>query len=242
MIGNGHHGIIFSRGCRGNLLRKNLSHDNRGHGIMLDDGKVRDDGNPRHAHAVPSNDNLIEENEVWNNDVGIALEGGNGNVIRDNHVHDNQVGVRLEGAASGNQIVRNTIRASGMFAIFLFGNSDRNRIIGNLIRGGRGAIVVKESVGNVIEGNTITDIVGRGIVLDGVVTGSRVDDNRIAGRGSRPIDTGATPVAGVRGPAGNHTWRWMRTGGFMPAILVWGTVLCVPLVMRIVARRGDPSR
>jgi parallel beta-helix repeat protein len=241
-FGNGRHGIIFSRGCRGNVLRGNVSHDNRGHGIMLDDGKVRDDGNPRHAEAVPSNDNLIEQNEVWNNEVGIALEGGTGNRILDNRIHDNEFGIRLEDAARANDVARNLIRGSRMFAIFLYDACDRNRITGNRIHGGRGAIVVKRSIGNVIEGNTITDIVGRGIVLDGSLAGSRVDDNVIAGRGSRPIDTGRAPSTAVRGPAGNHTLGWMRTGGFVPGMVVWGTVLCVPFVMRVLARRGGSGR
>jgi parallel beta-helix repeat protein len=241
-FGNGHHGIIFSRGCRGNVLRNNRCYDNRGHGIMLDDGKVTDDGDPRHVRAVPSDDNVVEDNQAWNNDVGIALEGGTGNAVRANDVHDNDYGIRLQDRAHANEVARNTIRGSRMFAIYIYDHSDRNRIVDNQIDGGRGAIIVKESVGNLIKGNIIRGIVGRGIGLEGVVTDSKIDHNLIAGRGSRAIDPVPGPGPATEAPAGNRTWRWMQTGGFVPAGLIWVTVLCVPLIMSIRGRWKGPFR
>ena len=235
-FGNGGHGIIFSRGCCANVLRRNASYSNRGHGIMMDDGKVRNDGNPRHARAVPSNDNRIEENEVWDNEVGIAFEGGTGNVVRANQVHHNGHGVRLEGDASGNQVVANVIRASKGFAIYIYNHSDRNRIVDNQIEGGEGGVVVKRSVENVIERNRIEGIGGRGIVLVGRVDDSGVLDNSVHGRGSSAIDVGLASGLTPRGLSGNHTLRWMPPRGFRPALVIWATILLIPLVVGLPVR------
>ncbi len=84
---NGKHGLIFSRGCSGNVMRGNKSFNNGSFGIMIDDGKVApEDGDPRHAVAVPSDSNTIEGNEVWGNQIGIVIEGGSNNTVRANHV------------------------------------------------------------------------------------------------------------------------------------------------------------
>lgn len=235
-FGNGSHGFIFSRGCMNNVLRKNVSHSNRGHGIMIDDGKVRNDGNPRHAYAVPSNDNVLEENEVWDNEAGIAFEGGTGNVIRGNRIHDNQLGIRLEGDASGNQIVANEILASKSYGIYIYNGSDRNRVLDNRIEGGVGGIVVKRSVENVIERNAIAGIGGRGIVLEGDVKDSGVLDNRIHGRGSSAIDIARASGLELDRLAGNRTIAWMPTREFRPALLVWMTILLVPLAVGLPVR------
>ena len=82
-IGNGNHGIIFSRGCDNNVIRHNRSIGNAGHGIMIDDGKVVEGtDNERWVEAVPSNNNVIENNYLADNLDGVVLEGGTGNVVR----------------------------------------------------------------------------------------------------------------------------------------------------------------
>lgn len=241
---NGHHGIIFSRGCVGNVLRRNRSHDNHGHGIMMDDGKVADDGDPRHRFAVPSNLNRIEENEVWNNEVGIAFEGGRDNIVRANRIHDNQYGIRLEGDASSNEIVGNEIRASSEFAIYIYNRSNQNRVVENRIDGGQGGVVVRNSAGNVIDRNVITGIDGRGIVLSGNVTGSDVQLNRIVGRGSRAIDLASANGIAPQELDRNQTRRWLPPRAVPLAATVWGTILVVPVVSSIPARwlRGRRKR
>ena len=239
---NGSHGIIFSRGCMENVLRRNVSHSNRGQGIMFDDGKVLNDGNPRHAHAVPSNGNVIEENEVWGNEAGIAFEGGAGNVVRGNKVHHNELGIRLEGDASGNQIVANEITGSKGFAIYIYNGSNRNRVLDNRIEGGVGGIVVKRSVENVIERNAIAQIGGRGIVLEGEVKDSGVLDNRIHGRGSSAIDVALASGLEPERLARNRTAAWMPTREFRPALLIWMTILLVPVLVGLPVRWAFRAR
>jgi len=239
--GNGKHGIIFSRGCSGNTIRRNTVFNNRGHGIFLDDGKVTNDGDARHASAVPSNNNLVTENEVWSNDVGIVLEGGAGNIVRANTLYNNRFGIRLKDNVINTEIVANTIRANVIFAIYIYNQSTNNRIFGNLIEGAQGGVILKDSPANRVEGNTIVAIVGRGIVLVGDASGSLFTGNTLAGRGSDAIDVmQATKFAAVQTSA-NHTADWLRTGPptfaeealsfvrYRPALLVWLVVLIVPL-------------
>lgn len=237
---NGKHGLIFSRGCDGNILRRNKVYGNRGHGIMIDDGKVAPGKNPRHAYAVPSNDNLIEQNEAWNNEVGIAIEGGSGNRVRSNSIRDNRYGITLKDAATRGEVSGNTIEASGKFAIYVSNQSGRNRIVANIISGGQGGLMIKDSVANLVQDNLIEAIAGRGIVLIGDVSHSRISGNRIKGRGSNAIDSRESFGARTDLFAQNHTAGWEQTGPptytqallmffwYHPGLLLWVTILGVP--------------
>jgi parallel beta-helix repeat protein len=235
-FGNTKHGIIFSRGCRGNVLRGNASFSNRGHGIMFDDGKVLNDGNPRHAHPVRPTANVIEDNEVWGNDVGIALQGAMEHVIRGNRVRDNRHGIRLDGA-DHNLISNNAVLRSRGFAMHLLDGSDNNRIMGNEVQGGEGGIVTQESRHNIIEENAIGAIVGKGVRLEGRAGNSSVNRNQIFGRGSKAIDLTTARSGQVIHPKGNRTQGWMFPREPLPALVLWGAILGVPLVSSLVVRR-----
>jgi parallel beta-helix repeat protein len=240
--GNGTHGIIFSRGCSGNIIRRNSSFDNRGFGIMLDDGKVRDDGNSRHARPVPSDDNIVEENRVWGNKIGIVLEGGARNAVRANDIHDNQFGISVKDNVRESEIISNTIRASASFAIYIYNQSHKNRIIGNVLDGGQGGIVINESSANVILGNMIAGIQGRGLVLDGDMTNTVIAHNTLAGQGSNAIDISNASDLDPNALGDNRTDGWTTTGPptlidratnvlwYHPALLIWATFLLFPLL------------
>jgi parallel beta-helix repeat protein len=245
--GNGSHGIIFSRGCDNNVMRANRSFNNRGHGIMIDDGKVAADGDPRHAQAVPSSHNLIEGNQLWGNEVGIVLEGGEGNIARANQISNNGYGVRITDSATGSEISGNTISASAQFGVFVYDGAARNRIVRNTIAVARSAVVLRSGP-NVVQANTISQISGQGIVLAGDQSGAVVSENTIAGRGLRPI--GILEAEGITAAsiANNAIGAWVLTeprraeltvSGFMarhPATLFWAVVFGLPLLMWLPSR------
>ncbi len=237
---NGSHGIIFSRGCRGNVVRGNFSYSNRGHGIMLDDGKVANDGDPRHLQAVPSTGNVVDTNEVWNNDVGIALQGGNHGWVRGNLVHDNRFGVRLHQSV-GNMVTGNTIRGTRESAIYLYDGSDGNHVVDNRIHGGQGGIVVKNSVGNVVENNAIQGVTARGLVIAGRADLTTLRRNRISGRGSQAIDVGKATGLSPDAATDNRTRQWISPRLPLLPLLVWSIVLIVPPVMMLSVRRKRRS-
>lgn len=246
---NGSHGIIFSRGCANNIIRHNTVTNNRGHGIFIDDGKVLKNGNPRYDKPVPSNNNLVEHNLVQGNVVGIAFEGGTGNIVRENNLEGNQSGVRLNDNVSENTFSNNSISGSTEIAFHLLSGSARNHITANQINGGKGGIVSSESPANQIVDNTISGIVGRGIVLSGAASDTHIQNNQITGSGSQAIDlTNAEDIDQAR-VANNQTSEWVEgrllspteaTLLFIqhrPAIMLWAVIFCVPLAMRAFVRR-----
>ena len=241
-FGHSRHGIIFSRGCRGNIIRRNASFSNAGHGLMLDDGKVADDGNPRHFASIPPMGNILEENEVWGNEVGIALQGALDNVVRSNRVRDNRFGMRLDGS-DRNTISANKMIRSAEFAMHLLGGSDSNRIVGNQIQGGQGGIVTLDSRHNLIRDNMISGIVGQGIRVAGRAGRTVLLRNRIYGRGSQAIDMRQARTPTALDNRQNATNGWMYPREQLPALLLWGTILGVPMLSSILARmRRSPRR
>lgn len=252
-IGNGFTGIIFSRGCTGNILRRNRSINNRGHGIVLDDGKVLNDGVPEHAAAVGSNHNVVEENFVSGNDIGIVIEGGNNNVVRENVVAQNNYGIRLKNAARQTQVTGNRITSTRVNAVHLFGGSAENQITKNEIDSGQAGVVVNGSPGNRVHSNVVSGIVGKAIVLAGQVPGTHVSRNEISGRGTNAIDV-TRVVEGVsyqikENDVTHWTWTGPLTAADMivnlfyyhPALPVWSAVLVFPFLGRM-RRRSRVAR
>lgn len=251
-IGNGSHGIIFSRGCEGNIIRFNTADRNLGHGIFIDDGKVLQNGNPRYALPVPSNNNLIEHNLVRGNDVGIAFEGGEHNVVRENYLHANQTGMRLNDNVSDNEFVNNRVLGNVTLGIHLFNGSQRNQIVGNRITGGKGGVLIKDSPANVVQNNQIAGVVGRGVTVEGPAAETLVTGNTIAGNGSQAIDIDKALDLSAERVAGNELSAWTvgRLMGpletvlnfvrYHPSILLWVIIFLVPLGARLIVRRGLP--
>jgi parallel beta-helix repeat protein len=244
-VGNGFTGIIFSRGCTGNVLRRNRSINNRGHGIVLDDGKVLNDGIPEHAVAVGSDHNLVEENFVSGNDIGIVVEGGGNNVVRENIVAQNNYGIRLKNAARHTQVIGNRISSTRVNAVHLFGGSAENQITTNEIDSGQAGVVINGSPGNRVESNVVRAIVGKAIVLAGQVSGTHVSSNELSGRGTSAIDV-TRVVEGVDYQMKeNDVTQWTWTGPlttadmivnlfyYHPGLPVWSAVLVLPFLSRI---------
>ena len=112
---NGRHGIIFSRGCDGNVIERNTSEFNRGHGFMIDDGRSGVTSGPR--RMVGSSHNLLIQNRAFGNGhSGIEIEGGQGNEVRLNRTVANFTGIRFRSQASGD-IQSNDIRRSRLYGV-----------------------------------------------------------------------------------------------------------------------------
>jgi parallel beta-helix repeat protein len=236
---NGSHGIIFSRGCEGNIIRRNKSYDNKGHGIMLDDGKVdADSKNKRHLVAVPSDNNLVEDNFVVNNLDGIVLEGGKNNIVRNNLViGPHRYGLRLKDDVSNTQIVSNTIESSTRFGIFAYNNAHHNLFQNNKITYGPGGIALQDSPLNTVTANVISQIRGSAIVLKGDIQGSRIMDNVISGFGADPLRTEAmtgVTLAKVLDSNDFSRWRYLLPV-VVPSLLIgtWSAVFLIPIFMTL---------
>lgn len=244
---NGRHGIIFSAACVGNVIRYNESFDNAWHGIVLDDGKVADDGDPRHLRARPSNDNVVEYNAVWGNEVGMALEGGYRNRLANNEIRDNRFGIRLKDNASHNVIEQNDITGSDVFAIYAYAASNDNLIVRNRIEGGKAGLVIRDARGNDFRDNDVFGIEGHAVAAIGAVAENTVNNNRLSGAGSSAIDL--LRATGMDAISGNDVSGWSVVPGFRPLkvladtlrhhppLVIWLVVLVVPVLMRLAPRR-----
>jgi parallel beta-helix repeat protein len=248
-IHNGSHGMVFSRGCSGNVIRHNMSALNSGNGLVLDDGRVAPDGDPRHLRPDGSNDNVIEANMAWGNVAGIALEGASRNVVRGNLLAGNRVGLRLKDESNANKLAGNVIGGSSIIGIDVYGGSAENAVGGNLILGGKGGVVIRDSAGNQVEHNTIRWIAGRGVVLAGAMRTTSVSGNTISGKGSTAIDTQTAHGLPDSAVNGNDVGGWVgprrvdeiySAGNFLrrhPAIAIWLAIFLVPLAWWLPARR-----
>jgi parallel beta-helix repeat protein len=178
--GNGTHGIIFSRHCRFNVIRYNHSFDNGMHGIVLDDGpNLNPDGTPRERQGIPSDDNIVINNVVTGNEVGIVLDGGERNIVSSNVVANNNYGIRMKDAVSGNALSSNRVVNNATFGIYLYNGSNNNQLSGNTVVGGESGLVVRDSTGNVIDGNALSEMHRHGVSLAGDVSGTSVTNNKI---------------------------------------------------------------
>ncbi len=246
---NGSHGIIFSRGCDRNIIRNNDSFDNAGHGIMLDDGKVIPNStNPRYLLPVPSNNNIIEGNRVWNNNDGIVLEGGSGNIVRNNQITGtHRYGIRLTDDVNDTLITNNTIEGMNEYGIFIYNNSQTNVVTDNQIVGGNGGVVIQDSPGNRVQNNSITRVVGAGIELLGNMTGAAIENNVVAGRGLSAIN--ATQTSGVTLSvllAENDVTGWRAPSPMTEhvrygAVIMSMIIFLVPVVVKLTLGMGKAS-
>jgi parallel beta-helix repeat protein len=132
-VRNGRHGIIFSRGCNGNVIAGNTAEFNRGHGFMIDDGRSGVTSGPR--RTVASSYNLLSRNHaIDNGHSGIEVEGGQGNDVLHNRLVGNFTGIRFRSLASGN-IESNDIRRSRLYGVDIESSAGRVLVRNNTARG-----------------------------------------------------------------------------------------------------------
>ena len=141
---NGRHGIIFSRGCRGNLISGNLSQSNGGHGFMIDDGRSGVTSGPH--RMAPSSHNLLNANRALDNGhSGIEVEGGRRNVVRDNEVSGNFIGVRYRDGAAGD-VEANDIGQNALYGIEVEADAGLVTVVGNTAGGSWSDLTVARRV------------------------------------------------------------------------------------------------
>ena len=164
--GNGKHGFIFSHGCSGNILLGNYSHDNAGHGFMIDDGRsTSTEAEPQ--RILGSDNNLLVANFAYGNGgSGIEIEGGSGNVVTENRLAGNYVGVRGKNDASVS-LRDNTILDNRRYGIDVVHSSSVVTITANRISGGWGGVNLAAVDHAVLAANTIEEV-SAPLVVDGV--------------------------------------------------------------------------
>ncbi|MBN1323761.1 MAG: right-handed parallel beta-helix repeat-containing protein [Methanotrichaceae archaeon] len=150
-------------------------------GIVVEGVEVIGGGDrwPEAGIKVKSDKNVLSDNIIRNNDVGIGLENCNNNTIEGCDLSENNVGV-LVWSGSGNIVRKN--RACKNNAGLLFLISDGNFIEDNQLSENCYSIILTEgSQGNTVNWNNISYSIDYGIHIDkadlNLIVGNIVADN-----------------------------------------------------------------
>jgi parallel beta-helix repeat protein len=150
---------------------------------------------------LESQGNLIERNHADQNSYGLYPYESNGNTIVDNELTGNVFGA-YPVESSDNLIEGNTILFSGILGMQVVEDSNRNRILSNVIDvSGFVGVVLGGSTDNVLEDNQLTRHPGFGVIIANTAR-TEVRHNTIG----PPNSHGASPPpqAGVTLGVSNH--------------------------------------
>jgi parallel beta-helix repeat protein len=180
---NGRHGIIFSRDCLRNVIRRNVSEHNNWHGIVIDDGQFG---------IGPSNFNVVVDNIARDNaKVGIQVDGSSHNLIRHNRITGGRQGIRILGSAFDNVVARNSIREASDFGLIVHAPSRRTLFARNLVADTPTGVRIHGAADATVTRNRILRVVSHAVKVDdaGRASATRVliGQNRIHGSGTSPI-------------------------------------------------------
>jgi len=155
--GNGKHGFIFSRGCAHNMLRGNVAHHNGGHGFMIDDGRSSPSTLAESRINGSSNNVLMDNSASDNAGSGVEIEGGVKNVVVNNRVTNNYIGIRVKDDAV--VMVRNNTAVDNVrYGIDIRNTAGGISVAGNTISGGWGAVNLATTSSAVLDGNVTSDV------------------------------------------------------------------------------------
>ena len=239
--GNGSHGIIFSRGCVGNIIRDNVSIGNHGHGIMIDDGKhIPGSSNPRYQQPVPSDHNVIEGNYLADNLDGIVIEGGVGNIVRENEVDgSHRYGIRLKDSVIGTQVTANNVASSQRAGLFVYNGSHGNEITNNIFGASPMGAVFESSNRNVLRDNEFGPLSRTAVKLQ-ASQASTISSNKFTGGGANHLELAGVAVGTVDNlnlANDFDEWRFPAPLGVQTlGASVWLLTLVVPLLLAALGR------
>lgn len=208
---NGAHGFIISRGCSKFTFRGNKSYSNfdvrtsQAHGFMLDPGSAG-----ASTPQSPSFDNLLENNEAYDNEgFGLRITGSNNNVVRNNRFFRNLSGINIDQGSTDNTIQGNTITDNGTSGVILrgpFNNApaaNHNIVASNIITHNANNGIYIRSDNNVVTGNTVSGNLNVGIAAasegDANLKNNLISSNNITNNGFSGIDIRRASTTTVEG-------------------------------------------
>ena len=176
---NGSHGFLISRGCYNLVLRNNKAYSNTDPSASLANGFVLDSGSAA-AGQLPSTDNVLENNEAYQNEgYGLRVQGSNGNTIVGNNFYENQQGIYVDAGSSENVIRGNTLAQNSASGIAVRESADGNTIDENTMTGNFEHGLYLRSNNNTATGNLSTGNKKSGIAIILAVGVTAVQDNQL---------------------------------------------------------------
>lgn len=124
-----------------------------------------------------SNNNLIENNTLYRNTDGVALDHSSKNTVRNNRIYENKRGVRANKKSIENIIEKNIITDNSQYGVYLYKEANGNVIKDNTFTKNTNAVYVRsnknEVVNNVIKDNQV------GIYFLGKASNNRIEGNEV---------------------------------------------------------------
>ncbi len=186
---NGAHGFIISRGCNNFIFRNNRSYDNAdpgsnlAHGFMLDPGGADID-----KPQVSSSNNLLENNEAYNNEgYGIRILGSSDNTLRNNHFHGNEMGISIDTDSDRNLFQNNRLEENRKYGFYIRENQGNQLLANQVNRNAGEGIEIRKAVDLLIEENTISANGSHGVDMSDSAKNNLLVRNRIENNGGYGI-------------------------------------------------------
>ena len=109
-----------------------------------------------------SDNNIIEDNEVYGNIDGISLFQSSGNRVMGNTVRDNITGIRVFGrngiTSSDNLFENNEVFGNTKDGIYIYSESDATTVKNSTVHSnGRNGIYINSTSDNLLEGNVLRE-------------------------------------------------------------------------------------
>ena len=189
---NGAHGFIISVGCHSFIFRNNKSYNNYNTGFDLAHGFMLDPGSG--TEKVPSYNNILENNEAYDNEgYGLRVLGSTNNQIRNNYFHDNLRGISVDQNSTDNLISSNRINDNSQYGLILQETANKNVVRNNEVMTNSDNGIHIQSNENQVENNTVKNNFKAGIALlikTGFVapTNNVITANLVISNGANGID------------------------------------------------------
>lgn len=243
---NGRHGFVISRGCRGNLLRDDESYDNGAAGFVIDDGHVAQDGNPRHAVAVPSDENrLLKVSSHDNGSVGVSVEGGTANSLESSIIDNNRYGVWVKNAAASTLVTGDTVTRSLRTGVRLFPGTRATDLTRTTVSGAAIGVSADHAQTTVVTDVRVTDAEQTGIRFRGAAADDVLTGVTVSGLGPRAVDARGSALSPTQRTAIDDSGWKIRHSPTTPLrymtrhtnLLAWVPIVVLPVLFWAPSRR-----
>jgi hypothetical protein len=228
------------------VLRDDEAYDNGVAGFVIDDGRVADDGNPRHAHAVPSDANLLLRPRSHHNGVvGIVVEGGSRNDVEGMIVDDNRYGVWVKNAASGTRVAAGTITRSQAAGVSLFPGTTGTELSSIKVDDASIGVDLTSATSTTVDGVEVHDASSTALRMTGDHAADTFSGVRVDGEGRRSVEVkGAVEPVLTAAQLDDSGWvathppvSPLRYALHHGSLVAWLPIMVLPLLLWLPSRR-----
>ena len=132
-----------------------------------------------------SNNNIIENNELYGNTDGVNIDNSSKNTVRNNKIYNNKRGVLADKKSLDNAVVKNDISQNSQYGIYLYGQADENVIRDNVLVSNAVGVYIKTSRNEVTNNQLDKNKVG--VYFLGKAGNNSIDSNKITYSGTYGI-------------------------------------------------------